>query len=164
MACCQAVQGGGLRGIPSTTDNVRDQTTRILEALDTATKTLSEINEPGYRDKVLADAVGATASAARSAIDKTSVVLGHSILDEVVTECCQLSAEIVPANWMGFVEDRKVALSEVLQTPAADIARQLLAGFLDQLGREVASQAPRYSESEISASPAIRIQCAAVQV
>jgi hypothetical protein len=126
----------GFRGIPSTTDAVRAQTTRILEALDFATRTLSEINEPGYKDKILADTVKAAKSAATLAIDKTSVVLGHSILDDVVTECCHLSALLMPASWMGFIEGRKVALSEVLQTPAADIAQQLLADYLDQLGRE----------------------------
>jgi len=80
--------------------------------------------------------VAAAESAARSAIDKTSIVLGHSILDDIVSECCQVSALLMPDRWTNLIEDRKVNLSEVLQKPAPDISRQLLATYLEQLGRE----------------------------
>jgi hypothetical protein len=126
----------GFRGIPSTTDLVKAQTTRILDALDPATRTVSEINLPGYRDKVLGDTIEAAASAARSAVDKTSIVLGHSILDEVATECCLISAELMPASWMASIEKRKVTLSDVLRTSPAEIADQLLTEYLGQLSRE----------------------------
>ena len=126
----------GFKGIPSTTDHVKEQTIRILDALDPATRTVSEINLPGYRDKVLADTIEAATSAAKSAVDKTSIVLGHSILDEVATECCRISAQLVPANWMSFIEKRKVILSDVLRTSPAEVAEQLLKEYLEQLGRE----------------------------
>jgi hypothetical protein len=126
----------GSRGIPSTTDLVQEQTTRILDALDPATRMVSEIIQPGYRDRVLGDTIEATKSAANSAIDKTAIVLGHSILDEVVTECCRLSALLMPADWIGFDDKRKVELGEVLRTPAANIGERLLAEYLEQLSRE----------------------------
>lgn len=126
----------GHRGIPGTAQTVTEQTTRILEALDPATKTISEINQPGYREKILSDTVATATEAAKSAIEKTSIVLAHSILDEVVTECCRISALLMRENWMGFVQDRKVVLSEVLSTPAVDIGRQMLENFVEQLSRE----------------------------
>ena len=122
----------GFRGIPTTIEIVTAQTTRILETLDPNTKTLSEINEPGYRKKVLGDTVEAVTSAARSAIDKTSVILGHSILDEVVTECCRLSSVLIPIVWMGFIEGRKVAVGDVLQRSPKDVAQQLLADYVER--------------------------------
>lgn len=92
--------------------------------------------QPGYAEKVLADTTGAAAEAAASAIEKTSVVLGHSILDEVISECCRISAQLMPDKWMAFVTDRKVPLSEVLASPAPDISQKLLSDFLEQLSRE----------------------------
>jgi hypothetical protein len=70
----------GFKGVPAMTDDVRNKTARILEALDPVTRIVSQINEPGYAEKVLADTTGPAARAAASAIEKTSVVLGHSIV------------------------------------------------------------------------------------
>ncbi len=123
----------GHRGIPATADHVRAQTTRILDALDPATRKVSEINEAGYAAKILDETTGAAVAAAESAIEKTSIVLAHSILDEVLSECCQISAQLMPENWIGFVQERKVTLSDALRTPANDIRDQLLAEYLDQL-------------------------------
>jgi hypothetical protein len=126
----------GHRGIPATADHVRAQTTRILDALDPVTRMVSEINEAGYAANVLSQTAGAAVAAAESAIEKTSIVLGHAILDEVLTECCQVSARLMPENWTGLVQNRKVTLGEALRTPAAEIGGQFLADYLDQLGRE----------------------------
>ena len=112
----------GYKGVPGISEDVRNKTARILDALDPVTCRVSQINEPGYAEKVLADTTGAAAGAAAAAIEKTSVVLGHSILDEVITEGCRLSAQLMPDNWMGFVRDRKVTLSDALENPAEDIA------------------------------------------
>jgi hypothetical protein len=126
----------GLMGVPAASAKVTDQTTRILDILDPATQRVSEINQPGYRDKILVDTTEAATSAAKSAIDKSTIVLAHSILDDVVSECCQISALLTPENWMTYVEKRKVELRVVLETPAADLAKQLLDEYLDQLSRE----------------------------
>ena len=42
----------------------------------------------------------------------------------------------MPENWVGFVQERKVLLSDALRRPANDIRDQLLEDYLDQLGRE----------------------------
>lgn len=88
----------GYRGIPSSGQHVQDQTGRILGALDPVTRMVSEINEPGYATKIVGEVSSAARAAAESAIEKTSIVLGHSILDEVLTECCRISAESMPEN------------------------------------------------------------------
>ena len=96
----------GWRGIPVTRETVGQKTMRILDALDAATRAISEINQPGFRDTILDDTIEAAETAAKSAIDKTSIVLAHSILDDVVTECCELSAVLMPENWISFLEKR----------------------------------------------------------
>jgi hypothetical protein len=126
----------GFRGIPSATNHVSEQTARILDALDPATQIISEINQPDFRRTVLEDAVAAAGSAALSAIDKTSLVLAHSILDEVATECCRISAAVAEGEWTPYVGQRKVTLTDALGTPAPDLARRLLSEYLEQLGRD----------------------------
>ena len=126
----------GLRGIPPTSLLVHEQTTRILDVLDENTRAVSEINSPGYREKVLNETVAAATTAAKSAIEKSTLVLAHSILDEVATECCRISATLMPDQWMSFVLERRIELREVLRTPAEEIARQLLNGHLKNLTNE----------------------------
>jgi hypothetical protein len=124
----------GGRGVSNATEAVKTQAARIVANLDPASKALSGMNEPGYLENVPRDAACAMERAARVAIDAASRVLAHSIVDEVVTECCQISAALAPGDWMGFVEQRKVALSDVLLTSPSDIARQMLTAYLEQLG------------------------------
>jgi hypothetical protein len=126
----------GHRGIPATLNHVTAQISRILTTLDPMTQRLSEINEPGYAVKLLGETSSAAAMAAESAIEKTSIVLGHSILDEVLTECCRISAELMPERWIVLVQDRKITLAEVLHTPASEICQNFLTKYLDQLSRE----------------------------
>jgi hypothetical protein len=103
----------GSRGIPETRDIVRHKTIRILDALDPATRAISEINQQGFSEKILGDTVEAAAVAAKSAIDKTAIVLAHSILDDVVSECCELSALLMPDS--SVRSQRRIArVSELL--------------------------------------------------
>jgi len=146
----------GFRGIPSATNHVNEQTARILDALDPVTQTISEINQPDFRRTVLEDAVSAAGSAAQSAIDKTSLVLAHSILDEVATECCRISASVAHDEWTPYVGQRKVTLTEALSTPAAELAKQLLSEYLEQLGREPLSRRLESLNRHCQPAPAFR--------
>jgi len=126
----------GAKGVPVITAEVKQKTAQILDTLDPVTRMVSQINEPGYAHKVLTDTTDAAATAAVSAIEKTSLVLGHSILDEVISECCDISSELMPEKWLGLVLERKLTLNEALGTPVADISQQMLTKYLFQLKRE----------------------------
>lgn len=126
----------GRRGIPSTRELVGQKTARILEALDPATRAISEINQPGFRDKILGDTVEAAETAAVSAIDKTSIVLAHSILDDVMTECGRLSALLTPEDWISSVEKQTVSLAEVRSKSSDEILREMLARHVRRVSKK----------------------------
>lgn len=126
----------GRKGIPGTRETVAQKTMRILDALDPATRAISEINQPGFKDKILADTTQAVAAAAKSAIDKTSIVLAHSIVDDVVSECCELSALLMPEQWIPSLEKRSVSLAEVRSKSSDQISQEMLSEYIEQLGHQ----------------------------
>jgi len=50
---------------------------------------------------------------AQATIDAASLVFAHSILDDVVSECCGISFRAAPVEWEATFEQRKVSLSQV---------------------------------------------------
>jgi hypothetical protein len=126
----------GSRGIPGTREAVRHKLMRILDALDPATRAISEINQLGFGEKILGDTIDAAENAAKSAIDKTSIVLAHSILDDVVTECCELSAGLMPENWISFLEKRTVSLADVRSKSSGQISQEMLTEYIGQLSQQ----------------------------
>lgn len=49
----------------------------------------------------------------RRALDTSTLIFAHTILDETLSECCRISFFASPADWFPFVEERKVKLGEL---------------------------------------------------
>src|ERR1035441_3899446 len=50
---------------------------------------------------------------AQQTADSASLVFAHSMLDGVLSECCTISCLANAEDWLPFVRDRKVALTEL---------------------------------------------------
>jgi hypothetical protein len=75
-------------------------------------------------------------SGVQSSIDAASLVFGHSILDDVASECCEISFLTGPQRWANAVGKRKVALEELHKKSAEEIYFAYLAAYIAQLRRE----------------------------
>ena len=82
---------------------------------------------------------------AEACLDAASLVFAHSMLDGAALDCCKVAALLAPIDWLPWVENRKLPLSEIrgrcfdellslkLNELIADLERASLLKKVDQL-------------------------------
>lgn len=68
------------------------------------------------------------------AVESTTLVFAHTILDETLSECCRISFIASPKEWFQFVQERKVKLGELEK--AKDMRKNKAWEFIGELERE----------------------------
>jgi hypothetical protein len=71
-----------------------------------------------------------------AAVDAASIVFVHSAVDAAVSDLCRVTYLIDPIRWRPFIENQKVALSEVASRSSDDLWSEKLDAHLAALDKE----------------------------
>ncbi len=73
---------------------------------------------------------------AKQTVDSATLVFAHTLLDEILLDCCQISFLACPEAWYQFVTKRKVELGAVLAGSGEQLIRQAAWEEICSLRRE----------------------------
>ena len=57
-------------------------------------------------------------------VGSSALVFAHTILDELLTECCYISFDAMPADWYSLVDDRKIEVRQIRATDTQALIHQ----------------------------------------
>jgi hypothetical protein len=57
-------------------------------------------------------------------VGSSALVFAHTILDELLTECCYISFDAMPADWYSLVDDRKIEVRQLRATDTQALIHQ----------------------------------------
>jgi hypothetical protein len=69
-------------------------------------------------------------------LDSAIIVFAHSLLDVVLQECLQVSVQTKRSDWLEYLQERKVKLSEIVAKDLKTIQDEILSQHLAALSRE----------------------------
>jgi hypothetical protein len=134
---------------------------RELPQIEALLKSKSDL----FDDEFLSDMSEAMAARSVNLAVRTAnsavLVFAHTLLDEVLSECCRISFEASPTDWYGFVQKRKVEISSLFTEKRNAILRTAAKEFVNQLTRESMVErfeylnrvcAPKYKGAKIPTS------------
>lgn len=65
-------------------------------------------------------------------VGASTLVFAHTILDELLTECCYIAFGADPRGWYSFIEDRKVELRNLINTDVPTALHQKALEFVKE--------------------------------
>ena len=123
-------------GLRPAQEAVRSGTEAVLEKLDIPSRMIFERIRPGFTDGIIDETLRRSDLTSRASVDSASLVFAHSILDDLATECCRISAAADPNEWRHAIRDRRIRVGDLAERPAEQLIHSALAEYLDQLGKE----------------------------
>lgn len=73
---------------------------------------------------------------ARQTAKSASLVFAHSMLDELLSECCSISSQLNPKDWLRFVGEKRVLLRDLKAEDLEWLQRQKVEEFILDLRRQ----------------------------
>jgi hypothetical protein len=80
--------------------------------------------------------LGKTLDHAQAALDAASIVFAHSLVDSAAYDCCRVAACLAPTEWLPWVENRTLPLSEIKGRSFDELLDQKLNEFISGLERD----------------------------
>jgi hypothetical protein len=71
-----------------------------------------------------------------SVVDAASLVFAHAAVDSAVTDLCEITMIVAPADWERWLTEKRVVLTEVREKSFEELRAAALAAQLDALGRD----------------------------
>ena len=109
-----------LVGLPLATKQLEEQALAFARSLgsdpkyDGLIKDQKEFLRQGMADKIGSAMVENSLNNYNAAIDATSLIFAHSVLDSVAYDCCEISATIAPDDWVADIKSMKLELGDAL--------------------------------------------------
>jgi hypothetical protein len=115
---------------------VRSGTEAVLDKLDIPSRMIFERVRPGFTDSIIDETLQQADLTSRASVDAASLVFAHSILDDLATECCRVSAAADPEDWRTAIRERRVRIGDLGERTVEQLIDCIMAEFLDQFGKE----------------------------
>jgi hypothetical protein len=107
--------------------------TRTLEKM---LKSSPVRNKKKFLEGVLQTTADRAARVSRQTVESAALVIAHTVLDDALSECCQVCFIAEPSDWHRCVQKRTIDLAALKRRSTNQVFDQYAGEFVDQLTRE----------------------------